>query len=254
MERALWLAGETLTLQVRMGWNSTQDPETRLRWEWTKNGSLVSSDSASGVMITTARRAGEFLIELEVGGASESDSGVYACKVSSSLGSNVVHFEPLTVFTFAVSSEGHPTDSMFGGLDLDLSCRVSVSPDLHRVELVWMRLGGVALELLDHLTVSDVMRVDSPGVGVSPVAVYQSNVSFTPLMAGDEGEYVCKVTCHLGNGVQVVTNHTRALLFDSESSFMVFAIFFMLHAHTLVSQVYCFSCDCWKSAVAGIGW
>lgn len=222
MERAVWLAGETVTLQVRVGWDSAQNPRSRLRWEWTKNGSLISAESAgSGVVITTARRVAEFIIQLQVGVASETDSGMYACEVSTSLGSKVVHFEPLSVFAFDVSTMGHPTDSrFFSGLNLDLSCRVSISPGLFRehlssVEVEWVGPGGVALEARDHPTVSGSVRVDRPPT-VSGDVVYQNNISFSPLMAGDEGDYVCMVTCHLGNGRQVVTNQTRLLQFDSE--------------------------------------
>lgn len=219
MERSVWLVGEVLTLQVRLAWTSVHTPSRRLHWEWTKDGSVVSAGSR--VTSTSRLRGNVFTMELIVEEAIESDSGVYSCRVSTSLGAKVVNFDPLNVFGFYVSSVGYPADSgFFAGLNLDLACEVSVSPGLyqnhlHSVEAVWMREGGVAVGSQGgHLTVSEtVMRVD-----VSPAVVYQSNITFSPLMEGDEGQYMCTATCHLSNGVQVLTNHTRTLSFDSELS------------------------------------
>jgi hypothetical protein len=123
------------------------------------------------------------------------------------------------VFGFDVNSVGHPTDSGFlAGQNFDLSCRVAVSPGLYqnldRVEAVWRRQDGRAVGSPDsHVTASETtMIAETP-----PAAVFQSNLTFAPAMVGDEGEYVCVATCHLRSGEQVVTNHTRTLLFDSES-------------------------------------
>lgn len=217
VERLVWLVGEVLTMQVRLPWTSIHNPSHRLHWEWTKDGVPLSAGSR---VTSTSRRQGEtFTIELEVSEATESDSGVYACRVSSSLGSKVVTFEHLNVYGFYVNSFIYPSDSgLFAGMNLDLICVVTVSPGLfqnhlRRVEAVWVRGGGGALGSHDsHLRVSETtMRTDR-----FPAAEYQSNVTFLPLMERDEGEYVCTATCYLSNGPQVVVNHTRTLSFDSE--------------------------------------
>ena len=217
MERLVWLVGEMLTLQVRVRWTSIHTPSRRLNWEWTKDGAPVSAGSR--VISTSRRQEDIFTIELEMSEAIESDSGAYACRVSSSLGSKVVTFDPLNVYGFYVNSYSYPTDSgLFAGMNLHFTCVVTASPGLYQshldgVEAVWTRGGGEAVGSRDsHLMVSGTaMRDDT-----FPAAVYESNVTFSPLMEGDEGEYVCTATCYLSNGYRVVTNHTRTLLFDSE--------------------------------------
>ena len=154
------------------------------------------------------------MIRLRISDALESDSGVYSFHVSSSLTTHIAQFEFVMVLGVAVTSIGHPTNSSFFiGLELELSCLVSLSSSfppeiLSDVEVVWNRDdGSMDLESAQHISVSDTMSVNGS---------YVSVMSFSPLGEGDGGEYVCSVCFLLNSDLSLVKNYTRTLRVDSK--------------------------------------
>lgn len=128
-----------------------------------------------------------------------------------------VTFDPMTIYGITVSSIAHPNNSGFyPGLNLDLTCSVSVSSDtpdrsqLSSVTAVWTRSGDSPVVSHDHVTTTDTVQVEGS------VGSYQSNMSFSPLALQDGGDYDCTVTCELDSGEALCLVHSRTLLFDSE--------------------------------------
>lgn len=228
LERSIWGEGETVTLQVRVT-PAVTSPWNRLQWQWLKDGVPINRTDQPRLTFTDRTDGNSFLIQLKVGDALDSDTGVYSCRVLSTLGTRTISFNLITILGIRVTSIGYPTDAnFFVGLELDLTCQVSLSRNVPQnmissmedgipqdvlisVEAEWSRQGGLVLGSQNHMSVSDTTRFNRS------VPTYRSTISFSPLMAGDGGDYVCTATCQLSSGLELMVNHSRTLLVDSKS-------------------------------------
>ena len=205
------LEGETLSLQVRIS-NATPI----LQVQWLKDGLNIANSSSRVSTSETLTDRNGLLLELQVRDTHESDSGSYACEVSTALTTGRIEFDPITVLGVEISSIGYPTNySFFVGLMLDLTCIVTLtshgSPQniFPNLEMRWRKNGR---NLPDHVSISDTVRMNSL------LLTYTSNISFAPLTRGDEGDYVCSVTRGgLPSDHGWMLSHTRTVILDSES-------------------------------------
>ena len=104
-ERTSWLVEETVLLRVILN-EPLADHSRRLQWEWLKDGLAVnrSSDHQRARQLAE-NRDDSFVVELELSGAAESDSGSYQCLLSSPLGAETVTFDPIIVLGADSTSE-----------------------------------------------------------------------------------------------------------------------------------------------------
>ncbi len=216
-ERAVWLEGETLTLAVTLS-EQVSVYSRRIQWEWLKDG--VPLNISDNVMQRVENQDDAFVIELEMVGVVESDSGSYQCRIYSTLGEKTVTFEPIMIVGIDVSSIGHPTNSsaLAIGMNLDLTCQVTFRSrrPLPPVSVwsTWTKEGFPLVSSQAHIAVSATERVNGSSL-LSPT--YHTTLSFAPLMQGDGGRYLCSASCSLADGTEVEVNHSRTLLVDSES-------------------------------------
>ena len=211
LEKYAWLVGDTLVFQVQL---ANSDPVQTFQLQWTRDNSPVPEGSRFNSMTRTDGDL--FVIELRVGVAVVGDSGVYQCHITTPMGVQVVTFDPVTIYGVTVTSTTHPNDlGLYPGLNLDLTCSVSISSDTDRSQLsnmtaMWMRSGDPLVGSHDRITTTGTVEVGDS------MRSYLSNVSFSPLQLQDEGAYVCTVTSRLNSGDELVLNHSTTLLFDCE--------------------------------------
>lgn len=188
-----------------------------LQWEWLKNGNSFSNSDQERLTFGANVEGGVLVINMQISGALENDSAAYSCRVVGGLGQqHIASFAPVSVLGVDVRSVGYPTNSsFFVGLELDLSCQVSLSHGFSRellagIEVSWTRQGASLDESHDHISLSSTVQPNSS------VSNYHRNISFLPLVQGDGGTYVCTATCRLRNGLDFAVNHSRTLLVDSK--------------------------------------
>ena len=216
LERNVWLEGETVHLQATVTGYNTNLQEHPPHWVWLKDD-VILSNSSRIILATHHLNENTMILELELENATLSDSGTYSCEFSSSLNVHRETFGVIAVLGVEINNLGYPAnDSYFAGLDhLDMVCQVSLSHSppsstLIGIEAVWSKDGSVLTSSGGHISVSETVRVDAS------LPIYQSNVSFTPLMERDGGIYVCSVIFHPAIGQDFLVNHTRAVVVDSE--------------------------------------
>lgn len=214
----MWLEGETLILRLNFS-EPIFDHSRRVQWAWHKDGIPLTHSGRTQFRIRDQNDS--FSIELHLSDLTLSDSGSYQCNVSSTLGSQTLTFDPIMVLGVDMTSMGHPTNSsLFIGLNFDLTCEVTLRSNiplpldlLERVESTWTRDGlPLVSSLSRHISVSATKRV----MNASIFPTLSTNVSFSPLMQGDGGEYVCLLTCPLPGGMDLIVNYSRTLLIDSK--------------------------------------
>lgn len=155
---------------------------------------------------------------MEIMDAIGMDSGLYSCDISNMVSVKRVTFNPVAVLITNISSMVYPTpEVLVPGTDVHMVCRATISniPAMGariNVEVMWGREDGMTLG--DHMRTSETMVLDSFS---SSSKVYGSNLTFSPLMSGDGGKYVCSMRCMIGSEREwLVRYHTRILAVDSK--------------------------------------
>ena len=141
---------------------------------------------------------------------------MYSCHLRSAVGMQMVTFDTVTVLGLSVTSAVYPTkEVLVPGLETHIVCQAifshftSIVTEIN-MEVVWGREDGRTLGV--HIQISETKILDSPSS-----RVYQTNLTFSPLIGGDEGEYICSVRCMFNSdGLWLVRGHTRSLAIDSE--------------------------------------
>lgn len=92
----MWLVGETVTLQVNVSAVTSASQLQQLTWRWLKDGATIPFTNHTTVRNRT-EDGGVLVLELQISGAAEDDSGLYSCEISSPFSSHSAMFERVMV-------------------------------------------------------------------------------------------------------------------------------------------------------------